>query len=197
MGVPADKFNPKETEVNRPKPVLAEKPQKEASGPVSFIDRLDNLNRLINNCLGWLAGASLMLMVFVVVINGVLRKISDPIAGTTEIVGWLAALATAFSLGFTQVQKGYVDIDALVERFPQSFQRLLRILMNCISLAFFTMVAWKMFEYAFQVAGNGNLSETMGIPYYHLIILVAVGFIGLSAALFVDLLREAFGGDSK
>lgn len=197
MGVPADKFNPQETEVNRPKPVLAEKTQSEAYGPISFIGRLDNLNKVINNFLGWLAGASLMLMVFVVVLNGVLRKISEPIAGTTEIVGWFAALATAFSLGFTQVQKGYVDIDALVERFPQTFQRFLRILMNCISLAFFTMVSWKMFEYAFQVAGNGNLSETMGIPYYHLIILVAVGFIGLSIALFVDLLREAFGGDNK
>lgn len=194
MGVTADKINPQETEVNRLKPVLAEKSQKEVSASVRFFERLDNLNKLINNCLGWLAGASLMLMVFVVVFNGVLRKISEPIAGTTEIVGWLAALATAFSLGYTQMQKGYVDIDALVECLPKSFQRFLKILMNCISLVFFTMVAWKMFEYAFQVADNGNLSETMGIPYYNLIILVAVGFIGLSFALFVDLLRESFGG---
>ena len=164
---------------------------------IRFINRLDKVNTCFNNFLCWLAGASLMLMVFIVVGNAIVRILYKPFAGTTEVVGWLAAMTTAFALGFTQIQKGYVDIDALMQVFPAFVRRCIRVLMDILSLSFFTMVAWKMFEYSLTVAQNGNLSETMGIPYYYLIILVAVGFIGLSFAILIDLLRQAVGGESK
>lgn len=194
MGLPADNINLKEVEVNRPKPVIAPNTERETPASLRIIDRLDQLNLLINNSLGWLAGASLMLMVFTVVANSLSRVIYVPFTGATEVVGWLAALTTAFALGFTQIQRGYVDIDALMERFPSIVQRIIKISMDLISLCFFTMVSWKMFGYAAQVAENGNLSETMGIPFYPLIAMVAVGFIGLSLAILVDLLRQLFGG---
>lgn len=182
MGVPASKIKENDIELQR---------------SIKFVDRLDKISAYFNNFLGWLAAASLMLMVFIVVGNALIRTVYEPFAGTTEVVGWLAAMTTAFALGFTQIQKGYVDIDALMQVFPSYVQRVIRILMDIISLSFFFMVAWKMFEYSLTVAQNGNLSETMGIPYYHLIMLVAVGFIGLTFAIFIDLLRQVGGGVSK
>lgn len=195
MAVPANKITPNENDSDLQRPVM-----KKIDGiktEISFIDRLDKINSYVNNFLGWLAGASLMLMVFLVVGNAIVRTVYKPFAGTTEVVGWLAAITTAFALGYTQLRKGYVDIDALMQNFPEVVQRVVRFLMDVISLSFFTMVAWKMFEYSSTVAQNGNLSETMGIPYYHLIILVGVGFVGLCFAIFIDLLRQVAGGGSK
>lgn len=197
MGVPADKISPKHTELNRSTPVLTVKSGQGKTHSLSFINRIDKLNQLINNLLGWLAGASLLVMVLLVVGNAVSRVVYVPFVGATEVVGWLSAITTAFALGFTQLQKGYVEIDALMERFPKRIQHFVKFLMDLISLSFFTMVSVKMLEYGAVVAKNGNLSETMGIPYYHLIYLVAVGFIGLSVALFVDLLRQLAGGVEK
>lgn len=162
-----------------------------------LIALLNGLNIYINKGLGWIAGASLMLMVLVVVANAVMREITQPFVGTTEIVGWLAAISVAFALGYCQLQQGYVEIDALVERFPAYLQKIVKSLMLFISMLFFVMVAWQMWLYALTVAKNGNLSETMGITYFPLIFLLAIGFGGLVLALLVDLLKEIFGSAKR
>jgi len=162
-----------------------------------LIALLDGLNVYINKGLAWIAGASLMLMVLVVVANAVMREITQPFVGTTEIVGWLAAISIAFGLGYCQLQQGYVEIDALVERFPVSLQKIVKSVMLFISMLFFVMVVWQLWLYALTVADNGNLSETMAIPYYPLIFLLAIGFGGLVLALLVDFLKEIVGSAEK
>lgn len=162
-----------------------------------FIALLNGVSVYINKGLAWAAGVSLMLMVLVVVANAFMREISAPFVGTTEVVGWLAALSVAFGLGYCQMQEGYVEIDALVERFPAFLQRIVKSFMLLISMLFFIMVSWQLYLYGLKVADNGNLSETMGVSYYPLIFLVALGFFGLSLALLVDFLKEVVGSAEK
>ena len=158
------------------------------------VSRLDSLSRYLNTGLAGIAGCSLLLMVLTVVANAVAREISAPYAGTTEIVGWLAAVTTAFGLGYAQLNKGYVDIEALVEKFPKGVQSALSSIMLFASMVFFGLVSWKICVYGMNVAANGNLSETMGITFYPLIFLVALGFAGLTLALMVDFLKQVTGG---
>lgn len=160
---------------------------------INLINNLNVISVYLNKGLAWAGGGILLLLVLVVVANAISRMIYVPFAGTTEIVGWLAAVATAFGLGFTQLQQGYVEIDALVDKFPVSLQRLIKGIMLFISMSFFTLVAWQLCFYALKVNANGNLSETMGITFYPLIFLVALGFLGLALALLVDLLKELVG----
>lgn len=161
------------------------------------IDRLNRISIMLNQGLAWLAACSLLLMVLVVVGNALMRIVSAPFAGTTEIVGWLAAITTAFGLGYTQVKKGYVEIDALVERFPPSLHRTIKCIMLLISTIFFAIVSWQIILYGFNVAENGNLSETMRLPFYPLIFLLSIGFAGLTLSLFVDFLKELNGSALK
>lgn len=159
----------------------------------AIIAFLNKISVFLNKGLAWGASASLLIMVMVVVANAVSRELYVPFVGTTEIVGWLAALSIAFALGFTQLQQGYVEIDALVERFPALLQRIVKSIMLFISTCFFAMVSWKVYLYALNVAANGNVSETLGFTFYPLIFLVALGFVGLTLALLVDFLKEIMG----
>lgn len=161
------------------------------------ITRLDSMSACLNQGLAWIAAGSLLLMVFVVVGNGLMRVIYAPFPGATDIVGWLAAVTTAFGLGYTQVKRGYVEIDALVERLPLYLQGLIKRIMLFASMAFFSLVAWQSALYGLKVAKNGNLSETIHIPFYPLIFLMSLGFIGLTLALLVDFLKECSGGTGK
>ena len=160
------------------------------------IARLENISVFINRGLAWIAAASLLLMVFVVVVNGVMRVVHAPYPGASEIVGWLAAVTTAFALGYTQHKRGYVEIDALVERLPFYLQKIIKQFMLLTGTAFFALVAWQSVVYGLKVANNGNLSETMHIPFYPLIFLMSLGFVGLTLALFVDFLKE-FNGSGE
>lgn len=159
--------------------------------------RLKSVNILLNRGLAWLAAGSLLLMVFLVVGNALARVVYQPFTGTVEVVGWLTAVTIGFGLGYTQVHRGYVEIDALVERLPRGVQRAIRRGVLCVSMAFFALVAWQVAIYGCATLKNGNLSETLWLPYYPLIFLLALGFAGLTLAILVDLLEEFHGGAGK
>ncbi|MCL6559868.1 MAG: TRAP transporter small permease [Firmicutes bacterium] len=164
---------------------------------VDTISRLNKISVSLNQGLAWLAGGSLLLMVLVVVGNALMRMIYEPFTGAAEVVGWLTAVTIAFGLGYTQVHRGYVEIDALVERLPLGLQKALKRVVLFISMVFFALVAWQLTIYGLNVMKNGNLSETLWIPYYPLIFLLSLGFAGLTLAIFVDFLKEFNGGTGK
>ncbi|GAI39433.1 unnamed protein product, partial [marine sediment metagenome] len=68
--------------------------------------------------LNWVAGGLLVAMMLITVVNLIMVQVDRPFVGTTEIVGFLAALVAAFALGYTQLQKGHTRVDILVLRFP-------------------------------------------------------------------------------
>ncbi len=97
-------------------------------------------------------------------VNGMLRVVVyKPFSGTTEVVGWLGALSSAFGLGYTQIHRGYVEIDVLVQYFPRGVQQVLKMIILFVSTTFFAVVSWQIALYGMNVARNGNLSETMRI----------------------------------
>lgn len=168
--------------------------QRKHAETVNIIEVLNRASAAINQGLAWISGCSLLLIVFLVVLNGVSRVVYVPFSGATEITGWLGAMSTSFALGYTQLNKGHVDIDILTQKFPPSWRHSIKTLVLLVSTVFFGLVAWKIVIFALNVAGEGNVSETLGLPFYPLIILMALGFSGLALALLADLLNHIFGG---
>lgn len=163
----------------------------------SFVNRLSQVNRLLNNGLAWIAGVCMFSIVLLVVISVIRRAVFVPFSGAEELVGWLAATTTAFGLGYTQINRGYVDIDAVTQHFPPSLQRFLKNAILLVSAVFFALTSWKITSYALTIKANGNLSETMKLPFYPLVFLLAFGFAGLTIALLTDLLADFLGEEGK
>jgi TRAP-type C4-dicarboxylate transport system permease small subunit len=161
------------------------------------LDLLDRLNAVLNRGLALVAGFSLVAMVMVTVGEMVLRMFGRPMAGTVETIGWLAAVTTAFALGYTQVHQGHVSIDLFTARLGSRSQVVVSMLVNLISAALFVIMTWNVFGYAGVLRETGSLSETMKVIVYPWVYLVSLGCAGLALALLVDFLkscRQAFAG---
>ena len=148
----------------------------------------------VSQLFAWISGSAVMAMMLLIVINGIKRFFSTPILGTTEIVGWLAAISISFALGYTQIHRGHVEIDLLVVKFPEGIQKALRIVVAFVSLGFFSIVGWQLFQYAINLSGNQNVSQTLGIIYYPFVFLSALGFLVFVFVLLTDLIAEIKGG---
>lgn len=148
----------------------------------------------INQGLAWIAGICLTLMMLTIVFNAIIRIFATPFAGTPELVGWLGALTVSFALGYTHLHRGHVDIDLLVKKFPKSLEKALSILMTCLSLVFFAIVAWRLIEYGIHLKNSKSISQTLQISYYPLIFLTSLGFFGLALALLKQLVDTVKGG---
>ncbi len=148
----------------------------------------------VSQLFAWISGSAVMAMMLLIVINGIKRFFSTPILGTTEIVGWLAAISISFALGYTQIHRGHVEIDLLVVKFPEGIQKALRIVVAFVSLGFFSIVGWQLFQYAINLSANQNVSQTLGIIYYPFVFLSALGFSVFVFVLLTDLIAEIKGG---
>ena len=161
------------------------------------MNQLDRLNSILNRGLAIVAGFSLVAMVMVTVGEMVLRMFGRPMAGTIETIGWLAAVTTAFALGYTQVHQGHVSIDLFTRRLGSQLQLVVSMLINLISAALFVVVTWNVFRHAGVLRETGSLSETMKVIVYPWVYLVSLGCAGLTLALLVDFLkscRQVFAG---
>lgn len=137
----------------------------------------------INQWSAILAGTTLLIMILLVVFNAVKRLFSDPIAGTVEMVSWLGAVTTIFSLGYAQLYKGHVYIDLLFNKLPLIFQQVFHTFINIISIGFFSMAGWQIALYGLGLMENGVVSTTMRISFYPIVIFCSLGFLGLLLAI--------------
>jgi TRAP-type C4-dicarboxylate transport system permease small subunit len=155
-----------------------------------MMGRLDRFSLILNRGLATVAGISLVAMVMVTVGEMVLRMFARPMAGTVETIGWLAAVTTAFALGYTQIHKGHVSIDLFTSRLGSRSQIVVSMLVNLVSAALFVIVTWNVFRYAGVLRETGSLSETMKVIVYPWVYLVSLGCAGLTLALLVDFLKS-------
>ncbi|WP_027966390.1 TRAP transporter small permease [Halomonas halocynthiae] len=151
---------------------------------------MNKINRLISLLLLYMAGAALLMMVFIVVGNIIVRQVSSSFGGTTEVVGWLTAVVVALSLAYSQRAKAHVELDLLVTHFPVRIQTCLISLVALASFLFFSMVAWKLWEYGFNAMQRGSLSQTLRVAIYPFVYLVALGFSAFCLVLFTDFISS-------
>lgn len=157
-------------------------------------DFVEKFTIMASKLFAWISGACVVAMMLLIVINGIKRAVSTPILGTTEVVGWLAAVSISFALGYSQLHRAHVAIDLLVVKFPKALQKALRIVISFVSLVFFIIVGWQLFKYALVLANNKNVSQTLGIVFYPFVMLTALGFLVFVLALVQDFISECKGG---
>lgn len=158
---------------------------------------LERLNTWFNQRLAWVAGGTLVAMMLLSVVNMFLRALGHPFGGTAEVVGWLAAITAAFALGYTQLYRGHVAIDLVVNRFSRRGQGVTDAIMLFSSAILFALAAWRTAVYAGRLWQLGSLSETIQIAFFPFTYAVALGFASLSLALLVDGLKSLKGAIKK
>ncbi|UCF93610.1 MAG: TRAP transporter small permease subunit, partial [Desulfobacterales bacterium] len=104
------------------------------------MDLLDRLNALLNRGLAFGAGVALITMMMVTVGEMVFRMFGHPMAGTVETIGWLAAVTTAFALGYTQLHQGHVAIDLFINRIAPRLRAVVNLLVSLASTALFVII---------------------------------------------------------
>jgi len=151
------------------------------------------ISRWMDAVAGWGAFALMVLVVG----NVILRvSIKNPILGTYEYVGFLAALVIGLALAYCGIQNSHIAVTFLLERFPLKVQVVVEVIIGLISLIFLMLAAWHTGIYAHSIAVSGEVSPTTEAIFYPYIYLVAFSLLVLA---FVVLLKtiESLGKGVK
>lgn len=134
-------------------------------------------------------GLFLVAMITLTCANIFIRQVYIPIRGTFELMGFAGAIVTAFALGYTQMGKGHIAVDVLVNTYPKPLKRIVSVISHGISCLFFSIASWHIVQKALTLKNAGELSETLTIIYYPFTFAVAFGCLVLALGLFIDFLQ--------
>jgi TRAP-type C4-dicarboxylate transport system permease small subunit len=109
----------------------------------------------------------------------VLRLSGRPIVGTYELVAMSGAVAIGASLPLTSWMRGHIYVDALLTRLPPPARAALNIVTRAMVLALFSVVGWNLVKYAIDLAKSGEVSPTLRLPFWPIV-------LGVSAGCFVQ-----------
>ena len=75
------------------------------------------ITRYINNVLVFIAGIFLITMIVLTCANIFSRLFWIPIQGAYELMGLMGAIVVSFALGYTQIKRGHIAVNILVNSF--------------------------------------------------------------------------------
>jgi TRAP-type C4-dicarboxylate transport system permease small subunit len=128
-----------------------------------------------------IAGASLVSLMFLTVIDVLLRAFRKPIPGTYELVGFAGAVAIGFAIPYVAWHRGNVYVDTFLARLPKKARPILNILTRLLAIGLFFLLGWNLAKFGLGLRASGEVSPTLELRFY------PVAF-GLAAASFLQVI---------
>ena len=128
----------------------------------SFLNKIRGLIRILNV----IAGVTLTFMVFLTVLDVILRSFRRPIVGTYELVAFSGAVVIGFSLPFTSWVRGHIYVEFLVSTFSKKMRDVFNIVTRCMVICLFLLIGWNLIRYGLDLQKSGEVSLTMQMPFY-------------------------------
>jgi TRAP-type C4-dicarboxylate transport system permease small subunit len=152
-----------------------------------FLERISNeLARLLY----WMAGTAIIVMMVLTCGDVILRFFRRPIPGTYELVCFLGAVAVAFAMAHTTVQKGHVAVSLLVRLFPERIQGVIESITSTFGFIFFALVAWQSVLYGKDLYASGEVSLTLQLPFYPFVYGIGFSAAAVCLVLLTDLFKN-------
>jgi TRAP-type C4-dicarboxylate transport system permease small subunit len=156
-----------------------------------YFGKVDRGLLLASKVLFWIAGAGLVSMLLLIVGDVIgIRFFSRPVPGGIEIVSFMAVVAIAFAVPYTQVMRGHVAVDFIVEKFPRRARLVVDVITGFLSACLFAALAVYSFKYAVKLQSTGEVSMTQKIPFYPFVYGMGVCFVATLLILLGDFARS-------
>lgn len=139
--------------------------------------------------ISYIAGLSVISMMLLICSDVVLRYFGHPIPGTYEIVGFLGAVVISFAMAYTSVEKSHIAVDILVQRLSRRTQAILEGITSLFSFVLFGIITRQCQIYAMELRHSGEVSLTLGLPVYPVVVGIAIGCGFLCIVLLFDVIK--------
>lgn len=134
-----------------------------------------------------------MAIVVLTTLNIIFRRTSflPPITGAQEGAAFLGALTVALALPFTQVRKANICVEMLQPYLSERARMLVARANGFISAIVCLLIAWRCAVYALDLRESEEVSMTLAIPFYPIILVMSACFAMLAVVFVIDGLEPA------
>ena len=161
-------------------------------GEASRLDRGLAWVKSINLALHYVAGATMVLLMFLTVTD-IFRRwaLRSPLTGTVELTQLAVVVLVFLGLGHAEHQRDHVSVDLITARLSRKARAPLGVLAGVVNLTVLALLAWQLFEYALRLRGGRYVTPTLGFPIYPVALVAVVGVMVFAAAVVSNLIGDA------
>jgi len=145
--------------------------------------------RFISKLLNFTAVVALTFMMFLTVVDVLLRAGGHPIIGTYEIVALSLALVIGFAIPQVSLDRGHVFMEFLLEKFSQKGKNVMNTLTRVLCLMLFAFIGYNLFHVGAGFRASGEVSATIKLPFYPVAYAVAVCCLLECCVFIFDIVR--------
>ena len=154
-----------------------------------------NATLQISKFTNFVGGAILAIMMFLTVVDVILRYFKKPITGTFELMAFAGALIIGMSLPKSSLDGAHVNVDLLTEYLSNFWKKLFLIFTKLLGLFLFILLTWAFFLKGNDLYKTHEVTVTLRFPEYPIL-------YGLSLCSFIEclvllsnILKTIFGGN--
>ena len=137
----------------------------------------------------WISGCALVGMMLLTSGDVVGRYIGYPIKGTYDVAGLLGALVVALPLGYTQMLKRHVAMEFMETHGSRLIRTVTSVIVSLLGIGVYALIAWRCFLLGSKFWAVGRVSDTIEIPIYPFVYVVAFGCALNCLVLLIDLYK--------
>lgn len=151
---------------------------------------LEKITRWITDVLGWIAGAMIVIMMLLAVLDVVLRVFfSSPIIGATEIIQILN-VGIVVALGAGTVKNQHVTVDFVMEKVPKAPRFYIQLAVDVVNIAILVLLTVCSFQFMEKSQVQGYTYSLLRIPEWPFVGLIAIGLLGGVVGVICNMCRE-------
>jgi len=149
----------------------------------------------ISRWMNTIAAIALGFMILLTVADVILRYFKKPIIGTYEMVALSGAIIIGFSLPFTSMLKGHVNVDLLTQKLPPEGRRIFVFATKCLGIILFLIIGWNLFILGMDFQKVGEVTPTRHLPIHPVLYGVGACCFLECLALLCDIVKILGGKD--
>lgn len=138
-----------------------------------------------------IGGCVLILMICLTCANILLRQFGMPVRGTFELMGYMGALIFSLSFGYSHEKREHIYVSILFDRFPQKLKQAARMVNSFLTTIFFALLSFQLVKNALNLKAVEELSETLRVAYYPVILVLASGTAYLILLIIFELFKPS------
>lgn len=148
--------------------------------------------RRVNRWLHLAAGAVLLAILTITVINIFGRQVDKPFAGTVELTQVFMGLMVFLALSYGEDERVHINVDLLYERVGPRPQRWLRLFGRGVAIIFTILMVRQLWQYAGEKQAAGQVTDVYELPFHWFIRAAALGAVMLVLSNIANFLADWF-----
>lgn len=144
----------------------------------------------------WIAGVALVCLMLLTVFDVVGRAFDRPITGVYDLTVLLGAVVIGFAIPMSTQKRMHVYIEFFIDAVPLKWKKVMQTVTYCLGIFLFLLLSWNLIKYGFTLYQRGEVSSTIYIPLYPVVLGMGVSCF-LNCFILLQQLTKVFGKEEE